>query len=338
MTTVLSERATGDEDSLVAWLKRRHGKRIGDDAAALGPLRDAVVSVDAQHAGVHFPCDLDPAIAARRLLAVNLSDLAAMGAEPRYVLLSLAAPAAFPRRRFLEALAAAADRHDVELVGGDLSNVERASFVLTVIGVRPPRGRLLERSAARPGARIWVGGSLGEAAVGLELVTRGARIQGRRVVIPEALVPGELLREARSAVRRQLQPTPQLELGEWLGRRRFPVAAIDVSDGLGRDLARVCKASGVGARLDGEALPFASGHRRLCRLLGEDPLRLAAGGGEDYVLAFTLPAGQRPPARFACTAIGEVVAERGVELELPGRSLDIRELGWDHLAPPAAGR
>ena len=289
------------------------------------------VSVDAQHAGVHIPVDLDPAIAARRLLAVNLSDLAAVGAVPRYAFLSLAAPKDYDQRRFLKSLIEHASKFGVELAGGDLSRLSAPSFTLTLIGTRAKRGRFLERRNAAPGSILWVGGTLGEAALGLRLVHRGARVRGRSVELPGGVVPRRLRKAAKAAVRRQLLPTPQIELGQWLARRRAAVAAIDLSDGLGRDLARLCAASHVGAQVSGRALPFAHQSEDLSQALGEDLLALATGGGEDYVLLFSLPASVRPPAHFGCATIGRLISERGVILKLDDQKVDISRLGWDHL-------
>ncbi len=317
------------EDRLHRWLRRAASARIGDDGAVLERLGRVVVTVDAHHAGVHVRSDLDPRLVARRLLAVNLSDLAAMGARPRYAFLSLAAPPDYDHRRFLSALIDAARAHDLELAGGDLSRLPCLSATLTLIGTRYPRGRFVTRGAARPGSTLWIGGSLGQAAAGLRLIERGARLEGRRLVLPGDLPP-RLARAAAQAVRRQLQPTPQLELGAWLGRRRYS-AAIDVSDGLGIDLARLCASSGVGADVEVEKLPIPKSLVALSRHLGIDPLDLAVGGGEDYVLAFSLPPRVRPPVAFGCTAIGRFRATAGVVWTTSRGAVDLGAPGWDHL-------
>lgn len=335
-----------NEDELIDWLRGRLGPEslLGDDAAPL-PLGPGggrwAATVDHQIEGVHFPTGLDPAPVARRLLAVNLSDLAAVGAEPAFALLALAAAPGFDHRRFFRALLAACARHRVTLAGGDLSALPasgaRLAASLTLLGRLPAGGAWLARGAARPGDAVWAGGTLGESAAGRHLLARGARLAGRRVELPDRLgLGGALAAAARRAVRRHLAPAPQLDLGRLLGRRAaagrgHPPAAIDVSDGLARDLGRLARASGAGAEVELEALPLPAALPALAARLGLDPLRLALGGGEDYVLLFTLPPGERPPAP-GCTRIGTVTARRGLTAAgCGGRRSSLDESGWDHL-------
>ncbi len=341
--------------------------------------------MDSQIAGTHFPPGLDPALVARRLLAVNLSDLAAMGAEPAYALLALTAPRGFDYRRFFRALLAACARHRLQLAGGDLSRDPRGGLAatLTLFGKRRRGGRWLHRAGAAAGHRLWLGGSVGESAAGRMLIAAGARLERGRVTLPAGWDGAgakhrRLAAAARRAVRRHLLPAAQLPLGWWLARQpvgasgtagaiegggaggtagasegggasgtvgavgtrgaaareRRAGAAIDVSDGVARDLHRLCGASGVGARLDVGRLPLAAGFAPLCAALGADPLELALGGGEDYVLLFTLPAALAPPPRFGCHAVGTITRSRGVSIGA-GNSTGSRALspsGWDHLA------
>lgn len=313
------------ENRLIDWLRRRPGARlIGDDAAVL-PAAAYAVTVDHQIAGVHFPPDLDPASIARRLLAVNLSDLAAMGAAPAFAFLALAAPEGFDHRRFFDALLEACAHHGLQLAGGDLAkNPERLAASLTLLGTKAEGGRWLERSAARPDHDLWLGGTVGESALGRLLIERG---------LAENLEAfSSLLRSpARRAVRRHLEPRPQLDLGRWLARRPEG-AAMDVSDGVARDLHRLCKASGVGAEVDAAALPFSDRYIAICEAIDADPLALALGGGEDYVLLFTLPAGEEAPPEGA-RRIGTITAGGGVTLLQAGTRAPLPDLGWDHLLP-----
>jgi thiamine-monophosphate kinase len=304
-----------------------------------------VATVDSQIAGVHHPADLDPALVARRLLAVNLSDLAAAGADPELALLALAAPPGFDHRRFLAAFAAAADDAGVALVGGDLASCpERSVATLTLLG-RLPAGRApLERAAGRPGDRLWLGGRLGASAAGRLLLARGARVTLRGAPdeppalayeLPEGFFPG-LGDAARRALRRHLLPLPQLALGRALAEGAgagVRTAAIDLSDGLARDLGRLCRASGAGAEIDAARLPIAAPVPVLAVWLGEDPLELALEGGEDYVLLFTLPEGAAPPAGFACTRIGRLTEDPAVVLVTREGTVPLAPAGWDHLAP-----
>ena len=323
------------EDELVAWLRRRSaegGSLIGDDAAVLPGGESWAVTTDTQIEGVHFVAGLDPALVARRLLAVNLSDLAAMGARPAYALLALAAPPGFAHRRFFTALLRSAARYGLALAGGDLAASPTLTAVLTLLGSR--QGRWLRRAGASPGEKLWLGGSVGESAAGAVLVGRGARLEHGGVRLPEGFeAPRELAAAARRAVRRHLAPRPQIELGRWLAERTRAGGAIDVSDGLALDLHRLCRESRAGAEVHFDLLPRPRGSRELAARLSLDFRDLALTGGEDYVLLFTLPEGVEPPAGHGCRAVGRVVSGRRVALVSAGQSEELPPRGWDHLAP-----
>jgi thiamine-monophosphate kinase len=320
------------EDRLIDWLRRRlrrqpGGALIGDDAAVLPAASHAAsyaasyaVTVDHQIAGVHFPPGLDPAVVARRLLAVNLSDLAAMGASPAYAFLALAAPPGFDHRRFFTALLAACRRYELTLAGGDLSRGSALSTSLTLLGTKAEGARWLTREGARPGHALWLGGTIGESAAGRLLIERGGLSTGS----------ASLRVAARRAVRRHLEPRPQLALGRWLADRSEG-AAMDVSDGPARDLHRLCRASGAGAEVEAAALPFADRFVPLCDAIGADPLALALGGGEDYVLLFTLPETVAPPPETRARRIGRITQGRRLTLMRDGERSDLPAIGWDHL-------
>lgn len=298
------------EDQLLRRLRSRLGPSslIGDDAAILSLPGEIAVTVDSQISGVHFIPGLDAAHVARRLLAVNLSDLAAMGAEPSHAFLALSAPPGFDHDRFFDAFTEACRLWKVTLAGGDLARCDQIVATLTLIGTKPQGGRWLRRSDAKPGHDLWLGGTVGESAAGRMLIARGAD-------------------ENEPAVRRHLMPVPQLDLGRWLGRQSEG-AAMDVSDGVAIDLHRLCRESGVGAVIDADVLPLPDRFFDLCKSLSVDPYELALGGGEDYVLLFTLPPGARPAG---CWKIGTILSEKKIEWIREGRRRELPASGWDHL-------
>lgn len=321
------------EDRLLRWLRSQLGETpIGNDAAVLPDGGPFAVTVDSQIENIHFVSDLDPALLARRLLAVNLSDLAAMGAVPAWAFLALSTREGFDHRRFFRSLIAACRRQGVTLAGGDLARSPGGTVAtLTLLGTKPEDGLWLERSNARPGHDLWLGGTVGESAAGRILIDRGARKNGSRVDLPsdfEASAP--LATAARRAVRRHLLPAPQLALGLWLGRQP-EASALDVSDGVARDLHRLCRESSVGAAVICEAIPFAPRFEALSRALGADPRALAFGGGEDYVLLFTLPSGIVPPPGFGCHRIGTITRDKKIVLREAGARRPLPASGWDHL-------
>jgi thiamine-monophosphate kinase len=289
---------------------------IGDDAAVLRPPpgHDLVLTVDAVVEGVHFDRAFSPEEVGWKALAVNLSDLAAMGARPLWALVALATPPAADLRwleRVGRGMARCARRHRTSVVGGNVTAAAEVSLTLTVAGV-VRRGRALLRSGARAGDLLVVSGTLGDAALGLR--------------------PGA----ARALRRRQRRPVPRLALGQ--GAVGIARAAIDVSDGLLQDLGHLCDASGKGARVDLDRLPLSRGYR--AATTGRtDPHEEALSGGEDYELLLAVP-----PARLAAleqaarrartpvTVIGEIEAQAGIRVVKGGGGLyrPIRA-GHDHL-------
>jgi thiamine-monophosphate kinase len=248
---------------------------IGDDAALIAPTpgSELAISVDMLVSGRHFFADVDPQALGHKTLAVNLSDLAAMGATPRWALLAGALPVADPvwLAAFAQGLFALADAHRVELIGGDTTQGP-LTLCVTIIG-EVAAGRALRRSGARVGDSIWVSGTLGEAALAL------AHHQGR--IGLDAV-------DFAACERALLWPAPRVALGQHL--LGIASAAIDVSDGLTGDLGHVLEASGVGAQVDLAALPCsASMRRQLSGPTRETALRCLLAGGDDYELCFTAP-------------------------------------------------
>ena len=303
---------------------------IGDDAAELQLSGRFVVTVDSQIEGVHFPTGLDASTVARRLLAVNLSDIAASGAEPRFGFLALNAPPQFDHAAFFASLGQAASYHGVTIAGGDLATNDRLSASLTLIGELVDGTTAIRRSAARPGDRLWIGGSLGESALGRHLLEAGARWNVVEAEVDSLGIPNSLVKSACSAIHRHLRPTPQLQLGSWLSRTPR-AAGLDISDGLALDLHRLLDSSEVGALIDSEALPQADDFKELVSYLKLDPEELVLAGGEDYVLLFALPSDVVPPSELGATEIGGVTASPGAQIVRNGQKDRLRPSGWDHL-------
>jgi thiamine-monophosphate kinase len=291
----------------------------GDDAAVVRPAEgeDLVATVDAVVEGVHFDERSTPADVGWKALAVNLSDLAAMGARPVAALVALGLPRGIgvtALRGIARGLGACARAHRVPVVGGNVTRAGALSLTVTVLGA-VPEGRAVLRSGARPGDLVAVTGTLGDAALGL---ARGA---------PRALAA------------RQRRPVPRIAAG--LALAGLARAAVDVSDGLVQDLGHLCRASGVGARIGVADLPLSPAYRRA---VGErpDPYAPALAGGEDYELVLALPPRLLARARAAAarartplTVVGRFVRGRGVAVVDPHGERVAVPSGHDHLAAPA---
>jgi thiamine-monophosphate kinase len=287
----------------------------GDDAAVLRPPpgEELVVTVDAVVEGVHFDDRSTPADVGWKALAVNLSDLAAMGARPFAALVALGLPRnlGIPVVRGLaRGLGACARQHRIAVVGGNVTRAGALSLTVTVLGTLP-EGRAVLRSGARAGDLVAVTGTLGDAALGL---APGA---------PAALA------------RRQRRPTPRVRAG--LALAGHVRAAIDVSDGLVQDLGHLCTASGVGARIGAADLPLSPAYRRAARGLA-DPFGPALAGGEDYELVVAIPPALLPAARRAAgrartplAVIGRFVRGAGVRVVGPRGERIPPPPGHDHL-------
>ena len=323
------------ELGLIEALRRRAGRvrgawtlGIGDDAAVLRPRpgHDLVLTTDTLVEGVHFRWALtDARSLGRKTLAVNLSDLGAMGARPLGFLLDLCLPVDAPAAAIdgvLRGLLAEARAARCPLVGGDTSSGPAWVLSVTALG-EVPTGSALRRGGARPAERLLVTGTLGGAALGLALLERG---QGDAA-------------GARPFVRRQLDPRPPYDAGARLRRSRSATAAIDISDGLARDLAQLLAASGAAADVQLERLPLARGMRSLCERHGLDAEKLALHGGEDYELLFCV--GPKAPSaavfarRLGCriTELGVIREGRGARYLRDGETVSVAPRGFDHFKP-----
>jgi thiamine-monophosphate kinase len=300
----------------------------GDDAAVIRPERGAfdVLTTDALVDGVHFDSRFVPAEAiGHRALAVNLSDLAAMGATPRAALLSLVLPPTLDFPAFEQIVAgvlALSARHRVALIGGNITQTPGPlTLDVTAIGAVRPR-RMLTRSGARPGDAVYVTGTLGEAAVGLRRLREAER--GSR-------------HAEGDDVQRYLKPEPRSRAGMLLGRNRAASSCMDISDGLADCVRQVAEASGVGITLDTSAIPVSNLVRDWQRRCGEDPLGPALTGGDDYELFFTVRPAHRSRFRAVCQQVGDLpitrigVVTKGHDLLLRDGQ-QVRELpaGYEH--------
>jgi thiamine-monophosphate kinase len=314
------------ERALVERLRQRIGAPppfvilgIGDDAAVLKPARnmDEVVTTDGLVEGVHFRRDWSPpASIGHKALAVNLSDLAAMGATPRASLLSLALPADFPVADFdalLDGYLALANDSGATLVGGNMTRSPGPVMIdVTAIGMVGHR-RLLRRDGARSGDDLHVTGTLGAAAAGLAFAEAGDR---------DRLTAAEL-----ACLDRYERPDPRLRCGGIVGRSRAANAAMDLSDGLADAAWRLAEAAGLGVIVEAASLPIAEGALAWAERAGHDPVTIAIQGGEDYELAFAVGPRRRSRFRTAArrcaalpvTRVGRFVAEAGAWLETNGR-------------------
>ncbi|HEX9706047.1 MAG TPA: thiamine-phosphate kinase [Steroidobacteraceae bacterium] len=295
---------------------------VGDDGALVAGPPDGtlVFALDTIVEGVHFPAGFDARFVGHRALAVSLSDLAAMGAEPAWALLGLTLPAAAEHwlTGFSAGLDALARRYNVALVGGDTTRGPLTATV-TLAGTVPP-GQAIYRDGARAGDDLWVSGTPGDAAAGLAILQGRLQAQGR----------------AREALLGRFQ-LPQARVALGIALRGIATACIDISDGLAGDLEKLCKASGVGADIESRELPLSAG---LCSVAGlEARLAFALGGGDDYELLFTAAPADR--ARIAALDAGAVLRRIGAVSEASGVRVDgappERDAGhgFDHFADPA---
>lgn len=286
----------------------------GDDAAVLHREgRRELLTVDTMVEGEHFTFEwFTPEQVGRKAIEANVSDIAAMGGEPRWALLALTLPGDRElalAERFFAGLYQACDKYGVALVGGDLTRGPVVVVTVTLAGEMEDRVPVC-RSGARPGDAVMVTGSLGGAQAGLLLLRGG--VEGFEEVKRRHLEP-----EARLALARAIAPGAH--------------AMEDVSDGLARDLANLCEASGCGAEIQAEALPIEDAVRAAASRLGKPVLELALHGGEDYELLYT--ADPRIAATLPGSRIGRITAGRELRLvDSGGGSTALEPRGWDPFA------
>lgn len=314
------------EFEFIDHIKKSYGlSSVGDDCAVLpkDSETDLVVTADMLAEDVDFRLKwTDPLSLGHKSLAVSLSDIAAMGAKPKWAMLSIGAPETIWNSRFLDDFYSGwhqlAERFAVELVGGDVSRVPDKLVIDSIVGGEVAAGKAVLRSGAKPGDVIFVSAGLGGAAAGLKLLESAERDADR------------VSTAATTFIEKQLWPTPQIELGQFLSINRIASAMIDISDGLASDLGHICKASDVGAVLD--QVPF---DRRLLELFSkEESSEFALHGGEDFELLFTVPPKKLDALAFGgLTRIGTVTSDSQlIELVHDGSRVHLSPMGFQHFS------
>ena len=330
------------ESEIISRLRKRAGVNdevrlgIGDDTAVIKTTagKELIACCDLMVEGVHFRTEwTPPRLLGRKALAVNLSDVAAMGGVPKFAMMSIALPpkcsSAFIDELFLGVFELA-ETSGVSIIGGDTSSSRDSLFIdISVIG-ECQSGNAVTRRGAKVGDRIYVSGSLGASALGLSLLEDGYRLNDLKD-------PTDAMRQ--QAILKHLAPEPQLKLGRAIGEAGLATAMIDISDGLSTDVWHILDDSDVGATIHAVAMPIAE-----CVLSvaagarGIDPLTLALNGGEEYELLFTVrPDNHERVMALAktlgatITLIGEIVAEKQLHLERNGKIESIQPSGYEHL-------
>jgi len=311
---------------------------IGDDAAVVEPERNRleVLTVDTLVEGVHFDrAFVPPEAIGHRALAVNLSDLAAMGAAPRLALLAMALPPSLPLVEFdgiVSGFAALANQHRLHLAGGNLTKSPGPLMIDVTVSGSVKRRQVLTRAGARSGDELYVSGAIGSARAGLFALRDDLRVG-----------PAEAGPHVRASVERYLRPDPRVRLGVWLGRNRTATACIDLSDGLADGVHRIAEASGVGIAVDADALPIDAAARAAFERRGGDAVDEAVSGGDDYELLFTVKRRRQRSVLAAArhggvplTRIGVCTDGPAVVLRRGGSELPLRLAGYDHFGSTAS--
>jgi thiamine-monophosphate kinase len=295
-----------------------HG--IGDDCAVLAPIlnQNIVVTTDTLVAGVHFPFETSPRAIGHKAVAVNLSDIAAMGAKPSWLSLAITLPDIDEAwlLEFCEGVFELCDFYNVELIGGDTTQGP-LSITITAQGLTP-EGSYLSRSGAKSGEWLYVTGELGDAALALQQIT------GKVDLEPQFI----------DVIRNKLDyPKPRVLAGQTL--RQYASSAIDLSDGLISDLGHICQASNVGANVVLDALPLSTIMRD--SLLADDAITLALSGGDDYELLFTVSEDNKVGMETAMlhagtpvTCIGQLNASHTISTTLNNKPIPINTAGFEH--------
>lgn len=295
---------------------------IGDDCAVLSPIenQNIVVTTDTLVAGVHFPFETSPRAIGHKAVAVNLSDIAAMGAKPSWLSLAITLPNIDEAwiTEFCEGVFELCEFYNVELIGGDTTQGP-LSITITAQGLTP-EGSYLSRSGAKSGDWLYVTGELGDAALALQQITGKVDIEAQFIDI----------------IKNKLDyPKPRVLAGQTL--REYASSAIDLSDGLIADLGHICQASNVGANIVLDALPLSTIMRD--SLLADDAITLALSGGDDYELLFTVNEDNKVGMETAMshagtkvTCIGQLNASQTISTTLNNKPIPINTVGFEHFS------
>ena len=292
---------------------------IGDDCAVIqsGDC-EILYSTDMLLEGVHFLRDASsPEDIGWKSLAVNLSDIAAMGGTPVATFLSIALPETARgewAKRFIAGYAELSKKLDVPLLGGDTTSSPRDICINVGILGRTPHGKSIKRSTAAEGHSIYVTGQLGDSACGLHAI----------------LKDWDMTPEISTLIQVHMKPTPRISEGQALMKTGIVGAMMDISDGIASDLRHILKASGVGAEIDLDRIPLSDNLTTACHFHNMDPLLLAAGGGEDYELLFTAHEGIETLLQFPVYKIGRIVSGSGLTWIRNGCSVDFDIKGFNH--------
>jgi thiamine-monophosphate kinase len=327
---------TRGEFEFIDSLRRRFGAGIGDDAAIIhaSAEKEIVITADLLIEDIDFRRTTAPALLlGHKALTVSLSDIAAMGARPRWSMISIGVPDDVWQTdfvdQFYEGLGNLANRYDVQLIGGDTSRTNEKIVIDSIVLGEATAGKAVKRVGAQPGDQIFVTGSLGGAAAGLRLIERGAHLAEQNLADEDS-------QKIDHVLLRQLRPEARVGWGMVLGEERLATALIDISDGLSSDLNHLCTASGVGALIESSLLPIDHQVVELCGRRALDPLQLALHGGEDFELLFTVRSRDvgRLPRKVdvvGITRIGEVTKEvDGVKISEGARVWELNPGGWKH--------
>jgi len=329
-----------------------HGPKIalniGDDAAAIETDDEnlLLITTDILVEGIHFKRDYcSPQLLARKSLAINLSDIAAMGGKPRHFLITLSLPGDLEidfLDAFIEGLLEEAKRYNVSLIGGDTSSSKREIIIsLTLLG-QAKKEEIITRSGAKPGYYLYVSGNIGCSAAGLSLLNKGYRLEGDKVLRDGRRIDKKEEKLAKQCLLAHLAPSPRVKLGRMLATEGLAQAMIDLSDGISRDLNHICRLSKCGAIIKKDSLPIAESTYYWAEKLTLSPYNLALNGGEDYELLFATPPEKEEQLQSLIkeknltlvTKIGEILEEKkGIKISQPeGEPIPLVDKGHNHFS------